>query len=105
MVARVWEDVPADAAAVAAVSAALRVPPVIAQLLCQRGLSDPEQAALFLNPVVARLHDPMLLTGVREAVQRILRAAANRERIMIHGDYDVDGITSTVMLRRAIEMV
>ena len=105
MVARVWEDVPADAAAVAAASAALRVPPVIAQLLCQRGLSDPEQAALFLNPDVGRLHDPMLLTGVREAVQRILRAVATHERIVIHGDYDVDGITSTVMLRRAIEMV
>ena len=47
----------------------------------------------------------MQLTGMREAVDRILRAVANRERIVIHGDYDVDGITSTVMLRRAIEMI
>jgi single-stranded-DNA-specific exonuclease len=64
-----------------------------------------KRAQAFLHPDIARLHDPLLLTGVREAVQRIMRAAANHERIVIHGDYDVDGITSTVMLRRGIEMV
>jgi len=105
MLQRVWEDVPSDAADVAATAAVLGVPPVIARLLCQRGLGDPERAQAFLHPDIARLHDPLLLTGVREAVQRIMRAAANHERIVIHGDYDVDGITSTVMLRRGIEMV
>jgi single-stranded-DNA-specific exonuclease len=105
MFARVWEDVPADAAAVRQTADALRVPGVIARLLCQRGFSDPERAHAFLHPSASQLHDPFLLTGMREATSRILRAVAARERIVIHGDYDVDGITSTVMLRRAIELV
>ena len=105
MIHRVWEDVPADAAVVAQTAAALRVPPIIARLLCQRGLADPERAYAFLHPSPSQLHDPMLLTGAREAAGRILAAVAARERIVIHGDYDVDGITSTVMLRRAIEIL
>jgi len=105
MVNRVWVDVPAEAADVVAASASLGVPPVIAQLLCQRGFSDPERARAFLHPDLGQLHDPMLMTGVREACARILQATATGERIVIHGDYDVDGITSTVMLRRGIELL
>lgn len=105
MIHRVWEDVPADAEAVRRTAAALGVPPVIARLLCQRDLSDPDRAYAFLHPDVSQLHDPMKLTGMREAVDRILRAVAGGEAIVIHGDYDVDGITSTVMLRRAIELL
>jgi len=105
MIQRVWEDVPADPGVVAATAAALSVPPIIARLLCQRGFTDPERAHAFLHPHPSQLHDPMLLTGAREAATRILAAIAHRERIMIHGDYDVDGITSTVMLRRAIELL
>ena len=102
---RVWEDVPADDALVAASAAALGVPAVVARLLCQRGLHDPAAAQAFLEPALAQLHDPFLLTGMRPAVERLLAAAARGERIVIHGDYDVDGITSTVILRRALELV
>jgi single-stranded-DNA-specific exonuclease len=105
MINRVWVDVPAEAAEVVATAAALGVPPVIARLLCQRGLSDPDRARAFLQPDLTQLHDPMLLTGVREACARIQQAVAASERIVIHGDYDVDGITSTVMLRRGIELL
>ncbi len=105
MVNRVWVDVPVEAAEVIATAAALGIPPVIARLLCQRGLSDPDRARAFLQPEIAQLHDPMLLTGVREACARILQATAAGERVVIHGDYDVDGITSTVMLRRGIELL
>jgi single-stranded-DNA-specific exonuclease len=105
MVARLWEDVPVDPAVMAATSAALGVPPVIARLLAQRGLSDPGQALAFLKPELAQLHDPLRLAGMREARERIRQAIANRERIVIHGDYDVDGITSTVILRRVIELL
>jgi len=104
MMSRVWEDVPADAALVRQTADALHVPVVIARLLCQRGLSDPELAHAFLHPSASQLHDPFLMTGMREATARILRAVEARERIIIHGDYDVDGITSTVMLRRVIEL-
>ena len=100
-----WCDVPVDEARVATASAALNVPRVIARLLCQRGLDDPETAQHFLSPSLAHLHDPFLLAGMREAVDRLMAAIARRERIVIHGDYDVDGVTSTILLRRAIELL
>src|SRR5262245_25722750 len=102
---RIWEDVPADETRVRAAATAIGVPPVIARLLCQRGLDDPETARTFLSPDLRQLHDPFLLAGMRDAVERLLGAIARQERIAIHGDYDVDGITSTVMLRRALEML
>jgi single-stranded-DNA-specific exonuclease len=102
---RVWEDVPVDEALVRAAAASLGVPPVIARLLCQRGLGDPDAARRFLEPSIDQLHDPFLLTGMRDAVDRLLGAVARDERIAIHGDYDVDGITSTVILRRALELI
>src|SRR5205814_190183 len=69
---RIWEDVPADAARVAATAEILKVPPVIARLLCQRGVDDPDAARRFLSPSLAHLHDPFLLSGMREAVDRLL---------------------------------
>lgn len=102
---RIWQDVPVDEARVGGVAASLGVPPVIARLLCQRGLADPEAAQRFLAPTLSDLHDPFLLAGMRDAVDRLHGAIARRERIVIHGDYDVDGITSTVILRRAIELL
>jgi len=102
---RLWEDVPVDDARVAQAAAALSLPPVIARLLCQRGLDDPESAHQFLNPSIDQLHDPFLLTGMRTAVDRLHAAIARDERIAIHGDYDVDGVTSTVILRRALELL
>jgi single-stranded-DNA-specific exonuclease len=100
-----WDAVDCDAALSAQLSDAIKVPPIVARLLCQRGLSDPEQATRFLNPALDQLHDPMLLADMRVAMERILAAIAKHERIAIHGDYDVDGITSTVILRRALELL
>jgi single-stranded-DNA-specific exonuclease len=100
-----WELALCDEAATAALAAALNIDPAVARLLCQRGFSDPERAGRFLNPSLDHLHDPMLLAGMDVAVERIMAAIARRERIGIHGDYDVDGITSTVILRRALEML
>jgi len=102
---RIWEDVPVDEARARATATALDVPIVIARLLCQRGLGDPQTARDFLAPTLSQLHDPFLLSGMRVAVDRLLAAIALKERIAIHGDYDVDGITSTVMLRRVLEML
>jgi single-stranded-DNA-specific exonuclease len=105
MMRRVWEDVPCDESQIGATAAALGVPVVIARLLCQRGFGDPEAARRFLRPDLTQLHDPFLLSGMKEAVDRVLAAVARGERIAIHGDYDVDGVTSTVVLRRAIELL
>src|SRR5262249_56925230 len=81
------------------------VDPMVARLLCQRGLADPEKAARFLNPCIDHLHDPLALADMRAAVDRIMAAIARAERVAIHGDYDVDGITSTVIVRRALELL
>jgi single-stranded-DNA-specific exonuclease len=100
---RLWEEIPADGNLVERTAAALGCPPVIARLLLQRGFEDPDDARRFLDPQLRDLHDPFLLTGMSAAVERLHAAIARQECIGIHGDYDVDGITSTVMLRRAIE--
>jgi single-stranded-DNA-specific exonuclease len=101
----VWQHLPCDEPQVAGLAAALNLHPTVARLLCLRGLSDPETAQRFLDPSLDHLHDPMRLTDMGTAVVRLEQAIARRERIAIHGDYDVDGITSTVILRRALEML
>jgi single-stranded-DNA-specific exonuclease len=100
-----WHTRPCDDTAAAALAAALNISPLVARLLCQRGLSDPERASRFLSPTLDQLHDPLALADMRRAVDRITAAIARRERIAIHGDYDVDGVTSTVILRRALELL
>ena len=101
----VWQHLPCDDARAAALASALELHPTVARLLCLRGFDDPEKAQRFLQPSLDHLHDPFRLTGMMAAVERLEQAIARRERIAIHGDYDVDGITSTVILRRALEML
>jgi single-stranded-DNA-specific exonuclease len=105
MVSPRWDLLTADEGAATTLAAALGIDLTVARLLCQRGLSDPELAARFLNPSLDHLHDPMLLADMGAAVDRIMAAIARKERIAIHGDYDVDGVTSTVILRRALELL
>jgi single-stranded-DNA-specific exonuclease len=100
-----WEPLPCDEPAAQRLAAALGVAPIVARLLCQRGLGDADAAARFLSPSLDQLHDPMTLADMRPAVDRLFSAIARRERIAIHGDYDVDGVTSTVILRRALELL
>lgn len=77
----------------------------VARILVQRGVTSAAAATAFLKPTLTHLHDPFLLTDLGIAVDRLLRAVARRERIAVHGDYDVDGVTSTVMLRRMLELL
>lgn len=100
-----WEPLACDETLAAALAAELAVSPVVARLLCLRGLADAESAARFLRPSLDHLHDPFRLTDLPAAVDRLLAALARRERIAVHGDYDVDGVTSTVILRRALELL
>src|SRR5471030_888583 len=100
-----WDTIDCNEAASIELAAALGVSPVVARLLAIRGIDDPESAERFLHPSLDHLHDPFLLTDMAPAVDRILAAIARKERIAIHGDYDVDGITSTVILRRALELL
>lgn len=100
-----WDARPCDETSAAGLTSALGISPIVSRLLVQRGLADPEIAQRFLRPSLEHLHDPMRLTDMAAAVSRIQRAIAGRERIAIHGDYDVDGITSTVVLYRTLQLL
>src|SRR5712672_72214 len=101
----IWQAQACDEEAATRLASALRIEPAVARLLCQRGLDDPDLALRFLTPTLEHLHDPVRLADMGVAVDRILRAIAQKEKIAIHGDYDVDGVTSTVILRRALELL
>jgi single-stranded-DNA-specific exonuclease len=105
MVPFIWDQQTCNDGQVTALAAALNLSPVVARVLCLRGLGAPDEAERFLHPSLAHLHDPFSLTDMAAAVDRTLASIARRERIAIHGDYDVDGITSTVILRRALELL
>jgi single-stranded-DNA-specific exonuclease len=100
-----WERQPCDDDDAKRLADAIKVPPIVARLLCLRGLGDPEQASRFLRPSLDHLHDPYRLTDLAPAVDRLMGAIARKERVAVHGDYDVDGVTSTVILRRVIELL
>ena len=83
----------------------LDVSPLVAHLLLQRGLGNPDQARKFLAPSLEDLHDPFLMKDMDRVVERVFRAREMGEKVLIYGDYDVDGITATVVLKRALEML
>jgi single-stranded-DNA-specific exonuclease len=105
MIPLIWEPTACDAAAAEALARALSLELMTARLLVMRGITAPDEASRFLAPSLDHLHDPYRLAGMREAVERLEAAVARRERIAVHGDYDVDGISSTVILRRCLEML
>ncbi|MCA8972018.1 MAG: DHH family phosphoesterase, partial [Planctomycetes bacterium] len=78
---------------------------MIASLLWQRGFRDPEEARTFLRAGVDRIGDPFAFHDMERACERIRTAIRNRERILIHGDYDVDGVTSAALFSRFLEKV
>jgi single-stranded-DNA-specific exonuclease len=80
----------------------LDAPLPAAHAMVQRGIRTPADARQFLAPALEDLHDPLELLDLEPAVDRIRRAIARGERILVHGDYDVDGITSTYLLRSVL---
>jgi single-stranded-DNA-specific exonuclease len=91
-----------DESAVARLATELRLPAPVCRLLCQRGFADVEPAKRYLRPRLDQLHDPSLLLDLDRAVERLVGAIRSGELIMVHGDYDVDGMCSTTLLLRAI---
>jgi len=89
----------------AALANSARLPLVLAELLVARGITQPGEAYAFLNPTPAHLHDPFLMLGMTAAVERLERAIAAHEPVLLYGDYDVDGTTAVVLLKTAIEML
>ena len=80
----------------------LGVSPLLARCLANRGLSDPARAASFLEPRLGNLADPFLLPDMRSAVERLYRARADHETLVLFGDYDVDGVTATALLAQSL---
>ncbi|MFU8804330.1 MAG: DHH family phosphoesterase, partial [Bradymonadaceae bacterium] len=76
----------------------LDIHPLTARILIQRGFDDMDRADAFLNPTLKHMHDPFLMKGMDEAVLQVLMALDRGERIVIHGDYDVDGVCSVAVL-------
>ncbi|MGA7292192.1 MAG: single-stranded-DNA-specific exonuclease RecJ, partial [Terriglobales bacterium] len=70
--------------------------PVLSDLLVSRGINEPDAAALFLSPALDDLHDPLRMSGMKCALDRLEAALERKEKILIYGDYDVDGTTAIV---------
>ena len=104
-VAKCWHLLPHDPAAVGQLARALQVAPVIAQLLLNRNIGDPQQARRFLDAPLAGLHSPDLLPGIVEASERLYEAARAGRRICVYGDYDVDGTTGTAILLQGLRLL
>jgi single-stranded-DNA-specific exonuclease len=91
-----------DAGAAAALVASLGVPPAVARLLVLRGHADEAAARQFMKPRLDALHDPLLLADIGPAVERLQRAIRTGELILVHGDYDVDGICAAALYTRTL---
>jgi single-stranded-DNA-specific exonuclease len=102
---RPWRIAPFDEARVRSLAARLKVSPVLAQVLAARGYDCPDRAGVFLDSRLTELHDPELLPGVSAAADRIVAAVKSGRRIMIYGDYDVDGVTAASMLWHCLRLV
>ena len=83
----------------------LRMSPVLTNLLVQRGIDTVEKATRFFNPQLADLHDPFLMKDMDRAVERIERAVADNEMIMVYGDYDVDGTTAVALVYKFLRQI
>ena len=93
-----WTALETDATVAAHLSRELGVSSVMGSLLAQRGLHTPEAAETYLRPRLALLEDPFALAGMEAAVSRLEQAVGGQESVVVFGDYDVDGVTSTVQL-------
>lgn len=98
----IWRVVPQDPARVALLARAAGVSQIVAQLLLARGIETAAAAQEFFDPDPARLHDPFRMKGVEEAADVLLSAARTGRRIVVFGDYDVDGVTSVAQLRAVL---
>lgn len=101
----VWKIDPPDQVAVRRLQSELGISRVLATALVIRGLTDPEVADRFLDPSLDDLYDPALLPDYREAVDAILGARERSEKIYVHGDYDVDGVTSAALFTRFLRKI
>lgn len=97
-----WSVAPPQPPLAAQLAAQLHLPPLLVQCLLNRGLTEPAAITRFLHPRLQQLADPFALPHMDTAVTRLLRARERGERLVIFGDYDVDGVTSTALLTEVL---
>lgn len=96
---KIWIMKPAsDAETVSRLSSELGIDPVLSELLVQRGINTFQEARSFFRPDLSDLHDPFLMTDMEKAVERVHKAIMQREKILVYGDYDVDGTTAVSLV-------
>lgn len=93
-----WQSPAADPDKVRELARSLSVSPLLSSLLVTRGLTAPDEALLFMDGGADDSHDPFLLKGMAEAVPRIRKALQEEEHILVYGDYDADGVSSTSLM-------
>lgn len=98
----IWHTPECDSALADNLAKELGVSKTIARILVNRGLTTAEDARAFLHPSLDHLHDPFLLPDMEQGVERVVKALENGEKILVHGDYDVDGVTSAALLIRTL---
>lgn len=101
----IWKIAKPDPECTRELARALNIPGILATLLLNRGIQAEESARRFLEPQLSHLHDPFLMCDLEVAVDRIQNAIHRSEKILIYGDYDVDGNTAVVILRKAFQML
>ncbi len=99
-----WIVAATESASVAALSGELGISRPAARVLCARGLGDAAAARRFLAPSTADLHDPFLLTNMWKAAARLVAAIERKEPILLYGDYDVDGTSALVVLKKVLDL-
>jgi single-stranded-DNA-specific exonuclease len=99
-----WNICPPSEAA-EQLAACLKTSPLIAHMLINRGIAGPEDCQRFLSPSLKHLHDPGDIANLKKAAERIAKAIRDGEKIVVYGDYDVDGITATAILWHAIKLL
>ena len=95
-----WECYQSDEEKVEKISKEFKISKVVATLLVNKGLEENKQIEKFLNPTRNDFYNPYLMPDMEIAVSRIIKAIENKEKIIIYGDYDVDGITSITVLKK-----
>ncbi len=100
---REWQIARTNRSKIIPIARALNIPPIVVQILMARGIDSLEGVKRFLNPAVEHIGDPFLLPDMEVACDRVTKAIRDREKILIYGDYDVDGVSGTALLYRALK--
>ncbi len=100
-----WTIIPSNEEKVSVLQSALKINPVLCSILINRGIDTFEKAKDYFRPDITQLHDPFLMKDMEKAVERILQAFERKEKILIFGDYDVDGTTAVAIVYRFFKKI